>query len=838
MKSKQLPFAIILLFLTTIIVGCVEPSTTLTINGKIAFGSDRGGESDIYVMDSDGSNLINVTNNSAADFMPVWSPDGNKIAFTSKRDSDDEIYIMDNGGSNLIKLTNNPASDSELTWSPDGNKIAFSSDRDGNYEIYIMDNDGSNPINLTYHPAYDRLPAWSPDGNKIAFTSDRDGNGEIYLMNVDGSKLINLTNNPADDIIPAWSPDGNKIAFTSDRDGNAEIYVMDADGNNPINLTNNSATDMMSAWSPDGNKIAFTSERDGNGEIYLMNVDGSNPINITNHPADDWRVAWSSNLVKSSIQSEDSHLTVIDSFIEEEMQKNQIPGLSVGIVEGNEVIYLRGFGKAGSDRQVTPQTSFIIGSMSKSFTALAVMQLVEAGRVELDVPAQQYIPWFRLANLEVSTQITVRHLLNHTSGIPNIAGMRELVGTGEKTIEQVVRGLNRYEFIDSPGMRFQYSNANFWVAGLVIEMVSGESYAEYVENNIYKQLDMKNSFTSQSEAKKHAMSEGYHRWFGFPVQTDVPYLLHSLPSGYIISCAEDMSHYLIAQMNNGIFKDTTVLSPEGIAELHKPTVKADTGDYGMGWLIEYKDGNPKILHHGSTANFHSTMLIEPDTNRGIVVLTNVGLFELWPVLPSEVIVEGIASLLRDQSPPDYGSSIGIRYLITDIVIALLTAFVILFFSLLPQWRSRVANNIPQSNFTLVRRVIIPIVVDITWPLTILIGFPMMTHTPSWSYWLGYEPDLTYWLITLASLTLVKAVVRIWLSYPVLSVAFRSLNRYIPVMLIFTGEVIFLLLFFLVMFVSINPAQFVAVVLIIALLLEVISFPVRLLGRPKQVGLTA
>jgi hypothetical protein len=368
-------------------------------------------------------------------------------------------------------------------------------------------------------------------------------------------------------------------------------------------------------------------------------------------------------------------------------------------------------------------------------------------------------------------------------------------------------------------------------------MVSGESYAEYIGNHIFEPLDMRNSFTSQTEAKKHGMSEGYHRWFGFPVSADLPYLAHSLPSGYIISCAEDMTYYLIAHMNHGTFKDTTILSPDGIAELHRPSVKAVTGDYGLGWLIEYVNGNPTILHHGSTANFHSTMYFEPDTNRGIVVLTNVGLFELWPVLPSKVIVEGIASLLRDQSPSDYGSSIGTRYLIADVMIAILTALVILFFALLPTWRKRALNYPPQNNMALLRRVLLPIVIDFTWPLVILIGFPVMTHTPSWSYWFGYEPDLTNWLIILASLTLVKAVTRIWLSCPVLRVAVNGLNRYVLATLIFAGEVVFFSLFFLVMFVSLGPAQFVAGTVIIALLLEAVSFPVRLLGRPKQVGLT-
>ena len=131
--------------------------------GKIVFVSSRDGTSsfEIYVMDVDGSNQRRLTDNSAWDLAPTWSPDGSRIAFESNRDGNDEIYVMDADGSNQRRLTDNPAWDSFASWSPDGSRIAFSSKRDGNIEIYVMDADGSNQRRLTDNPAWDWLPSWS-----------------------------------------------------------------------------------------------------------------------------------------------------------------------------------------------------------------------------------------------------------------------------------------------------------------------------------------------------------------------------------------------------------------------------------------------------------------------------------------------------------------------------------------------------------------------------------------------------------------------------------------------------------------------------------------------------
>ncbi len=216
------------------------------------------------------------------------SPAANgKIAFDTNRDGNPEVYVMNADGSEQTNLTNNPARDWSPAWSPDGTKIAFQTDRDGNYEVYLMTAGGTGLADLTNNAAVDFLPAWSPDGTKIAFVSNRDGNEEVYVMNADGTGQTDLTNNAALDYAPAWSPDGTKIAFQTDRDGNYEVYVMNANGTGQTDLTSNAAADRSPAWSPDGTKIAFATERAGAEEIYVMAPDGSDPTDPTNNPYDD-----------------------------------------------------------------------------------------------------------------------------------------------------------------------------------------------------------------------------------------------------------------------------------------------------------------------------------------------------------------------------------------------------------------------------------------------------------------------------------------------------------------------------------------------------------------------
>ena len=260
----------------------------------IAFHSDRDGDHEIYVMNADGTGVVQLTRNSASDGYPNWSPDGDRIAFHSDRDGDREIFVMNADGTGVVQLTRNSASDGRPNWSPDGGRIAFASDRDGDFEIYVMNADGTGVAQLTRNSASDDNARWSPNGGRIAFASDRDGDREIYVMNADGTGAVQLTHNSASDGIPNWSPDGSRFTFNSYRVGNdGEIYVMYADGTGAVPLTDNRNYDGGSIWSPDGGRIAFASDRDGDREIYVMDADGTGVVQLTRNSARDEFPNWS-----------------------------------------------------------------------------------------------------------------------------------------------------------------------------------------------------------------------------------------------------------------------------------------------------------------------------------------------------------------------------------------------------------------------------------------------------------------------------------------------------------------------------------------------------------------
>ncbi len=220
------------------------------IEGKIIFTSDRDGDYEIYIMNADGSEPENLTNNTVDDYILLTTPisnDGQKIAFQSDIEKSSDVYVMNIDGSEVINSMENP----DVYWDNFAylvdKKIVGYEDYDGNWDIYIGNADGSDQKRLTDDPASDTAPCLSTDGQKIVFESDREGNLEgicdIYIMNSDGSDVKRLTNNPDGNFSPYFSPDGQKIVFVSWQGGNADIYMMNADGSDQINLTNNPAID-------------------------------------------------------------------------------------------------------------------------------------------------------------------------------------------------------------------------------------------------------------------------------------------------------------------------------------------------------------------------------------------------------------------------------------------------------------------------------------------------------------------------------------------------------------------------------------------------------------------
>jgi Tol biopolymer transport system component len=256
-------------------------------DSKILFANEIDGNSDIYVMYSDGTGLERLTYHEAYDGIPDWSPDGSKIAFESFRDGNYEIYIMDADGANITRITENNTREFNPKWSPSGTQIAFMSDRDGDHEIYVMDKDGSNVIQLTHNEVSDLGPVWSPDGERIAFHSTRDWKSEIYVIDADGSNPTRLTTNDYYDNFADWSRATNMLAFHSLRENVWNIYVMNPDGTGEKQVTTTGG--VSASWSPNGDQIVFS----GKNIIYKINSDGTNIVPLTDElggedPAPDW----------------------------------------------------------------------------------------------------------------------------------------------------------------------------------------------------------------------------------------------------------------------------------------------------------------------------------------------------------------------------------------------------------------------------------------------------------------------------------------------------------------------------------------------------------------------
>jgi CubicO group peptidase (beta-lactamase class C family) len=459
----------------------------------------------------------------------------------------------------------------------------------------------------------------------------------------------------------------------------------------------------------------------------------------------------------------------IDAYIEKEMREVRIPGLALGIVHNEEVVHLRGFGEADpAGRTVTPQTPFILASASKSFTALAIMQLVEAGRIDLDAPVRRYLPAFSVAEEAASAQITVRHLLHHTSGLPEASAFAPMLSNdvADEALSDRVHALKEVKLSHGVGAVFEYTDTNYDVLGLVVQTVSGQPYESYIAEQVFAPLHMRHSYTNQSDAQRDGLATGHRSWFGYPRPFEAPYSRATMPSSYLISSAEDITHFLSMQLNGGSYQGISILSREGIAAMHQPAVREGTRDisYGMGWESRSLGGAAVVRHDGTNANFYADMVLNSQDRWGVVILTNFDSLNLNGGRLQN-LSGGVISLLRGEMPPEVPSPHHPLLAPATLVVAVGTALMLLGLVrtvvLLRRWRTRPESR-PRGPGALGLRVGLPLLANVGWGLALLLAFRQIAY-PLMPTML-IVPDLGYLVVASGLVALAWGIARTVLVY--------------------------------------------------------------------------
>lgn len=257
---------------------------------KILYVSTQTGNKELFLMDWDGYNPQQLTNNHSINLSPDISPDGREIIFTSYKRGNPDLYKRAISSTVEVPVSHRRGLNITGAWSPDGSKIALALSKDGNTEIYTIARDGSSPNRLTVSHSANLSPAWSPDGSKIAFVSDRLGKPQLFVMDASGGNVQRFPVSGGYIVNPAWSPKGDKLAYAR-MAGGFQIFVANADGSNETQLTFEGSNERP-RWSPDGRLIAFSSKRGGQEALYVMRADGSGQTRVSRTKGNSQHPVW------------------------------------------------------------------------------------------------------------------------------------------------------------------------------------------------------------------------------------------------------------------------------------------------------------------------------------------------------------------------------------------------------------------------------------------------------------------------------------------------------------------------------------------------------------------
>ncbi len=295
----------------------------------------------------------------------------------------------------------------------------------------------------------------------------------------------------------------------------------------------------------------------------------------------------------------------IDRFVSERMAEHLVPGLALVVIRDGKVVHRHGFGELRTNQPI------IIGSLSKAITATAVMTLVEAGRIELDAPMQHYLPGLTFDDPGMPS-VTVRHLLNQTSGMPPDAPR---ASGRDATLAAHAEALQAARLVAPAGEHHLYSSPNYQLLGRIVEVVSGQSFAGYVQARILDPLQMT---SSSMKGAQHAVA-GHNLWWGVPGPSTYRWEPGRLPTASVVASADDLAKFMLSQLGVG----PRILTPESLAVMHRGAGKTDYFSYAMGWRAGTTAGVPSLWHGGALPSYRGAMVMLPQSRSGVIVLTNM-----------------------------------------------------------------------------------------------------------------------------------------------------------------------------------------------------------------------
>jgi CubicO group peptidase (beta-lactamase class C family)/D-alanyl-D-alanine dipeptidase len=314
----------------------------------------------------------------------------------------------------------------------------------------------------------------------------------------------------------------------------------------------------------------------------------------------------------------------LSTVIRQEMEREEIPALSIALVDGDDVVWAEGFGVQNPDdnRPASAETVYRVGSVSKLFTDIAVLQLVERGELDLDAPVQNYLPGFAPEN-NSGIDITLRELMSHRSGLVREPPAGHYFDDSGTSLAATVASLNNTSLVYDPGARTKYSNAAIATVGYTLEVTQGEPFADYVRGAVLEPLGMNGSAFTPDPAIVDNLATAYMWGFDRPPFMAPTFELGMAPAGSMYSTVLDLSRFISAMFNRGQGVNGPVLKPETLESMWQPQYAEEgaTTGFGLGFAVDEMDGRRRLGHNGAIYGFSTELAFLPDDGLGVVVVS-------------------------------------------------------------------------------------------------------------------------------------------------------------------------------------------------------------------------